>query len=70
VLVPRPHPLPKAPTFEVTHTYVVPAVAAVAWFKFYLDTPAALYDIAAVVSANASGKPGESVTIFATRTRG
>lgn len=55
---------PKAPTFEVSHAFAV-AAAATAWFKFYLDVPAALHDIVAVVSANAAGKVGESVTIYA-----
>jgi hypothetical protein len=55
---------PKAPTFEIAHTYTVTA-GGVFWFKFHLDNPAALHDIGAVVSANATGQTGESVTVYA-----
>jgi hypothetical protein len=55
---------PKAPTFEVTHAFTV-AAGSVAWFAFYLDVAVALHDITAVVSANAAGKAGESVTVYA-----
>jgi hypothetical protein len=57
---------PKGSTFEVSHVFTVAAGNTPGvWFSFYLDKPAALADLVAVVTANAAGIAGDNVAVYA-----
>lgn len=55
---------PKGPTLETEHAFTVSANAAFD-FGFYLDSAAALTDVAIDVKANAAGSVGDTVDVYA-----